>query len=90
MALDPLKDSRRRVETVSGLSTQLEPTIIYRRVEKSGVNRMKREINSLKTENQNLRHELMKLQRQMQQQKMEILEALGESAQRSKPPEGFF
>jgi chromosome segregation ATPase len=86
MPFDSPKDLR-RVETPNGFRARLETPIIDRRVEKSSVNRLKREINSLKKENQNLRQELIELQWQMQQQKMKILVALGESAG---TPEGFF
>jgi len=64
--------------------------IIERRVKRSSANRLKREVISLKVENQNLRQELLELQWQMQQQKMKILAALGEYIGESEVPEGFF
>jgi hypothetical protein len=90
MALDPSRDYRRRTETANVFKAQTGTPIIDRRVERSSANRLKREVISLKVENQNLRQELLELQLQMQQQKMKILAALGESIGDSGVPEGFF
>jgi hypothetical protein len=90
MTLDSSQDSRRRIEAAKGLKAQLETPIIDRRVEKSSVNRMKREIISLKRENQTLRQELIELHWQMQRQKMKVLAALGESTEVLEAREGFF
>jgi hypothetical protein len=90
MVLDPAKDYRRRPETTDVIKAQLGTPIIDRRVERSSANRLKREVISLKRENQNLRQEIIELQWQMQQQKMKILAALGEFTEDSGAPEGFF
>jgi hypothetical protein len=67
-----------------------ESPIIDRRVEKSNVNRLKREITALRGENQNLRQELIELQWRIYQQKLKILTALGEPAETSEFSGGFF
>jgi hypothetical protein len=90
MALDPPRDYRRRTETANVFKAQTGTPIIDRRVERSSANRLKREVISLKIENQNLRQELLELQWQMQQQKMKILAALGEPTGDSGVPGGFF
>ena len=90
MAIDPPRDSRRRTETANVFRAQTGTPIIERRVERSSADRLKREIVSLKIENQGLRQELLELQWQMQQQKMKILTALGKSIGNSGVPEGFF
>jgi uncharacterized protein HemY len=90
MALDPPRDHRRRTEIANVFKAQTGTPIIDRRVERSSTNRLKREVISLKVENQHLRQELLELQLQMQQQKMKILVALGESIGDSGVPEGFF
>ena len=90
MALGSPRDNRLRQGTANIFSAQLDTPIIDRRVKKSSTNRLKREVVSLKRENQNLRQELIELLWQMQQQKMKILVALGESAKDSGAPEGFF
>jgi predicted metalloendopeptidase len=90
MALDSPRDYRRRTETANVFKAQIGTPIIDRRFERSSANRLKREVISLKIENQNLRQELIELQWQMQQQKMKILAALGESTGDQGVPEGFF
>jgi uncharacterized protein HemY len=90
MALDSPRDCRRRTETANVFKAQIGTPIIDRRFKRSSANRLKREVISLKIENQNLRQELIELQWQMQQQKMKILAALGESTGDQGVPEGFF
>jgi hypothetical protein len=90
MTPDPPRDHRRKTDTANIFRAQIGTPIIDRRVERSSANRLKREVISLKIENQNLRQELIELQWQMQQQKMKILAALGEFTGDSGAPEGFF
>lgn len=90
MTFDSVNDVRMRVANPNGSRRGLGTPIIDRRIERGGVNRLKREITSLKRENQNLRQELIELLWEMQQQKMKILAALGESTERPGTPEGFF
>jgi hypothetical protein len=52
-------------------------------MEEGNANRLKREIIALKRDNQNLRQQIIELQWQMQQQKLKILTALGESTEMS-------
>jgi hypothetical protein len=90
MTFDSVNDVRMRVARPNGSRRGLGTPIIDRRIERGGVNRLKREITSLKRENQNLRQELIELLWEMQQQKMKILAALGESTGRPGTLEGFF
>jgi predicted RNase H-like nuclease (RuvC/YqgF family) len=83
----------RSAEMTGGLTARFETSvvsIVNSRVERSGVNKLHREVDSLKQEKQALRRELIELKQKLQQLKMDILIALDEPADGLKPPECFF